>query len=92
MNNDSDNTNYSAPAHGSAAKTSVDNNPLKGSSRTPIPGSQEPIRNPGESVNPKITPIYNEDFRNFYQKFVSPMFVNPAMFANPFQQAEYMYQ
>ena len=92
MNNDQVNTNYSASAHGSAAKTSMDNNPLKGSPRTPIPGSQEPIRNPGETVNPKATPIYNEDPRIFYQKFGSPMFVNPAMFANPFQQAEFMYQ
>lgn len=92
MNDSINNTDLSASAHGSAAKTSMDNKQSKGSRRTPIPGNQEPIRNPDANINtPKITPIYNEDPRNFYQRFGSPMFVNPAMFANPFQQAEFMY-
>ena len=87
-----DNSNISASAHGSAAKNSMDKNQSKGSPRTPIPGNQEQIRNPGDNVNkPNVTPIYNEDPRNFYSKFGSPLFVNPAMFANPFQQAEFMY-
>lgn len=82
----------SASAHDSVTKTSMDKNPWKGSPGTPIPGNQEPIRNSDENVNePKITPISNENPRNFYKIFRSPMFVKPALFANLFQQAEFMY-
>ena len=88
--NELSNATSKPSAHGSAATKSTNNSESKSLPTTPTEDIKDKV-NLNERVNkPSVTSHDKEDPINFV-KSGSPIFVNPAMFANPFQPSEYIY-
>ncbi|MFZ2381671.1 hypothetical protein [Leuconostoc falkenbergense] len=77
-------------AHGSAAKKSTNKSESKSLPTTPTGDIKDEVSLKERVNKPSVTSHDKEDPINL-AKSGSPIFVNPAMFANPFQPSEFIY-